>query len=578
MKWHLICLFNIVWLYVHPIWHVSLLLADQEPDRALPAITFSSFESSDDVPCWWSQWSAVVLVYAVSPGRVALCRWRLVWQRGSRACRKRPWVKRPAASSRCQSGSRHPVPADRKGVQATAECESSSEPPSTIRGDKRISVRMVLRPGVILTGQGIQLRPMIAYLGKDGDEYRALWEDKAQFKAATQHLLDRPCPLCEKTLGFRRIGNDWRSVIPPGRKDRVWFRVQKIECRACKSNTRILPTFCIPFKSHHAQTIQNALENCWRRNNSYRDTTGILNQSRPSDGQYRGHTLPYEWTIWLGGLAIHLPQFLVWLGLQLPQHGLMDEYFMEQDNGTDNHRIFAVTIQDPESSVIWNILRVDRNDTEAFKQALQQLKEAGIRLRAITSDGWPAILRAVREELSGVVHLLCYFHAKKNVFETLEKYRKAKKLPANAPELAEWRCAFFQVLDAPTPNLYRARLRKLTRRVADEPILLARCQSLQKKSHYNTWRLRSPLLAATSSLVELTFKQLTRKVESLYSFRRSKCNAAQKSLIVWALVRNFVPYLPGAKHEGRSPAQLAGVDLQGLPWLQFINLKLSEMT
>ncbi len=77
--------------------------------------------------------------------------------------------------------------------------------------------------------------------------------------------------------------------------------------------------------------------------------------------------------------------------------------------------------------------------------------------------------------------------------------------------------------------------------------------------------------------MELSFKMLTRKVESLYSFRRSNCNAAQKSLTVWALVRNFVLYLPGAKYEGLSPAQLAGVDLQGLPWLQYVNLKLSEV-
>jgi len=437
---------------------------------------------------------------------------------------------------------------------------------------------LVPKPGVILTKRGLQLRPVIARLGNDVKEYQALWKNKDEFKAAIQHLLDRRCSLCDGKSGFRCIGSDQRSVIPPGSKERVWFRVQKVECTTCGKATRILPTFCIPYKSHHAQTIQNVLENCWRRNTSYRDSTSILNQSRPPDGQYRGHTLPYEWTIWLGGLAIHLPQFLAWLGFQLPLHGLLDEYFMEQDNGTHNHRIFAVTIQDPDSTVIWNIVRVDRNDTQAFKQALQHLKEVGAHLRAITSDGWPAILRAVREEMEGTVHLLCYFHAKKNVFETLEKYRKAKKLPDNAPELAEWRQAFFDVLDAPTPKLYQARLRKLTRRVADEPILLARCKSLQKKSHYNTWRLRSPLLAATSSLVELTFKQLTRKVESLYSFRRSKCQAAQKSLIVWALVRNFIPYLPGAKHEGRSPAQLAGVDLQGLPWLQYVNLKLSEVT
>jgi hypothetical protein len=578
MKWHIICLVNIVWLYVYPIWLISLPPVDQEPDSVLTAITISLFESSDDIPCCWSQWPSVVLVYAASPGRVTLCCWRLVWQQGSRASRKRRRVKKPATSSRCQSGPRRPVPSNSKGVQATAERESTNEALPTIQETSRIPLRMVLRPGIFLTGRGIQLRPMIAYLGEDVDEYCTLWENQTQFQAAIQHLLDSPCPLCGKALGFRCIGSDRRSVIPPGSKNRAWFRVQKIECRACRSDTRILPTFCIPFKSHHAQTIQNSLENCWRRNNSYRDTTGILNQSRPPEGQYRGHTLPYEWTIWLGGVAVRLPQFLVWLRFQLPVHGLLDEYFMEQDNGTSSHRIFAVTVQDPDSTVIWNIVRVERNDTQAFKQSLQHLKEVGVHLRAITSDGWPAILRAVREEMEGTIHLLCYFHAKKNVFETLEKYRKAKKLPDNAPELTEWRRAFFDVLDAPTPKLYQARLRKLTRRVADEPILLARCKSLQKKSHYNTWRLRSPLLAATSSLVELTFKQLTRKVESLYSFRRSKCNAAQKSLIVWALVRNFIPYLPGAKHEGRSPAQLAGVDLQGLPWLQYVNLKLSEVT
>ncbi len=184
----------------------------------------------------------------------------------------------------------------------------------------------------------------------------------------------------------------------------------------------------------------------------------------------------------------------------------------------------------------------------------------------------------MREELAETVHLLCYFHAKKNIYETLEKYRKAKKLASDAPELIKLCHAFFDVLDAPNARLYRARLRKLTKQVADEPILLARCKSLRKKSHFNTRRLRSPLLTATTSLVELSFKFLTRKVESMYSFRRSKCNAAQKSLTVWALVRNFVPYLPGAKYAGQCPAELAGVDLQGLPWLQYINLKLSGAT
>ena len=573
MKWHIICLVAILSLYVNPIGFPSPPATASDPFDASFVVTVPASRQNVNCFFWWVHWQVVVSVYAARPGRVTLCRWRLKWRWCRSFSRRRhPTKRRCSVTSGLQ-----PVETD---AQTPIVPNLSSEPPATIETEKdtRVPLRLVLRPGVILTKRGIQLRPVIARLGNDVKEYRALWENKEQFKAAIQHVLGRPCPLCGGKSGFRCIGSDRRSVIPPGSNDRSWFRIQKIECRDCKANTRILPTFCIPFKSHHAQTIQNALENCWRRNASYRDTTGILNQSRPEDGQYLGHTLPYEWTIWLGGLAVHLPQLLVWLGFPLLKHSLMDEYFMEQDNGTDNHRIFAVTVKDPQSTVIWNILRVDRNDTAAFKQTLQQLKQVGVHLRAITTDGWPAILRAVREELSGVIHLLCHFHAKKNVYETLEKYRKAKKLPASTPELEEWRHAFFEVLDAPTPKLYRARLRKLTRRIADEPILLARCKSLQKKSHYNTWRLRSPLLAATTSTVELTFKLLTRKVESLYSFRRSKCNAAQKSLTVWALVRDFVPYLPGAKYAGRSPAQLAGVDLQGLPWLQYVNLKLSEVT
>jgi len=575
MKWHVICLVTIFLLAVDPIECASPLATERGPFYAPFAITVLASHYGVNYLFWWAHWSAVVWAHGACPGRVALCRWKLT-RRWPFSRKKRPIEKGRPVPANSHTGSA-PV-SGKTAVRPGTDPEPSSEPAVAAEENGRVPLRMVLRPGVILTKRGVQLRPMIARLGKNVVEYRAWWNDKERFKAAIEHLLHRSCPLCDGKSRFRCVGSDKRSVIPPGSKDREWFRVQKIECRDCGSGTRILPTFCIPFKNHHAQTIQNALENCWRRNTSYRDTMVILDQSRPAAGQYRGHTLPYEWTIWLGGMVIHLPQFLVWLGLQLPRHGLPDEFFMEQDQGTDDRRIFAVTVQDPESTVIWNIVRVDSNNTGAFKQTLRQLKAVGVRLRVITSDGWPAILRAVREELSNAIHLLCYFHAKKNVFETLEKYRKAKKLPDDAPELAKWRRAFFDILDVPNYKLSRARLRKLTKQVADEPILLARCKSLQKKSHYNTWRLCSPLLAATTSRVELTFKFLTRKAESLYSFRRSKCNAAQKSLTVWALVRDFAPYLPGTKFAGQCPAELAGADLEGLPWLQYINLKLSEAT
>jgi hypothetical protein len=79
----------------------------------------------------------------------------------------------------------------------------------------RISLRLVLKPGVILTKRGLQLRPMIARLGDDVPAYQALWADRDAFKAAIQHLLHRRCPLCEGESGCRCSGSDQRSVIPP---------------------------------------------------------------------------------------------------------------------------------------------------------------------------------------------------------------------------------------------------------------------------------------------------------------------------------------------------------------------------
>lgn len=620
MKWHLICLLTVL-LSLNPVQAMDGATAVCPAASAGPQVSGSSRQSNTPWHALFLDWQAIVLAYGALPGRVTLCRWRLVWRvprrrrKASTRSRKSSRPDAPAetnpgspaapAAQSCQKLAVEQATEGGRDQKATLACPPSpltaavtaarperaaalpapfpdtSTAVETADTNETTPIRLsqVLRPGVLLTGHGLKLRPFIARLGDTLEEYQALWADRERFVAPIKPLLKRKCALCGSEAGFRRYGSSKRTLILPGQKTRTSFRVQKIQCRGCNTITRILPTFCAPYKHHHLQTIQNAIENCWRRNTSYRDTTGILNQSRPADEQYVGHTLPYEWTIWLGGITIHLPQLLVWLGMALPRHGLMDEFFLDQDKGTPgDRRIFAITIQDPESDVIWNILRADRNDNTAFKDTLRQLKAVEIRLRALTTDGWPAILRAVRDDLADALHLLCHFHAKQNVFETLENYRRAKQLPKDAPELAEWRRAFFEVLDAPTPKLYRARLRKLTRRAADEPILLARCKSLRKKSNYYTARLRSPLLAATTSRIELTFKFLTRKIESLYSFRRSRCNAAQKSLNTWALVRNFLPYLPGAKNAGRSPAELAGVDLQGLPWLQYVNLKLSEVT
>ena len=221
MKWHIICLVTILSLYTYPMqFATSSSPMNKEPEVS-HMISVPPSGHSNGFLLRWSQWSVVVLSHATFPGRVTLCRWQRVWRR-SQGPRKRRRMKKVATPLRHQMETRHPDTSS--GSQPELVSEAS---PATKKSP--IPLRMVLQPGVMLTGRRIQLRPMIARLGNDVDEYRALWKDREHFKVAIQHLLNRPCPLCEKELGFRCIGSGPRSVIPPGSKAREWFRIQKVE-------------------------------------------------------------------------------------------------------------------------------------------------------------------------------------------------------------------------------------------------------------------------------------------------------------------------------------------------------------
>jgi len=228
MKWHVICLVTIFLLAVNPVECTNPLTAKSGALCAPFTITVPAFHHGVNYWFWWTHWSAVVWAYGACPARVTLCRWKLTWRWGHSLSRKKRPVKKgePVSShSRTSAASASGKTAARPGTDS----EPSSELPVAAEENGRVPLRMVLRPGVILTKRGVQLRPMIARLGEDVEEYRVLWNDRERFQAAIGHLLHRSCPLCDGKSGFHCVGSDKRSVIPAGSKDREWFRIQKIE-------------------------------------------------------------------------------------------------------------------------------------------------------------------------------------------------------------------------------------------------------------------------------------------------------------------------------------------------------------
>jgi len=171
MKWHVICLVTIFLVTVDPIECVSPLAIDQEPFYAPFTITVLASHHSGNDLFLWTHWSAMVWLYGACPGRVTLCRWKLTW-RWAFSRKKRPTKKgRPVPANSRSS----PTPVSGKTVaQPVTDLGPSSAAPVAAEGKVGVPSRIVLRPGVILTQRGIQLRPMIARLGEDVEEYRAL--------------------------------------------------------------------------------------------------------------------------------------------------------------------------------------------------------------------------------------------------------------------------------------------------------------------------------------------------------------------------------------------------------------------
>ena len=87
--------------------------------------------------------------------------------------------------------------------------------------------------------------------------------------------------------------------------------------------------------------------------------------------------------------------------------------------------------------------------------------------------------------------------------------------------------------------------------------------------HYTSHKQRSGI-TITTSIVDNFLKIVKRKLKQVESFR----DKAHTQLLFKAManIRNFVPFMSGAKNVGKSPFMLAGGKTYDLPWMQVINI------
>ena len=93
------------------------------------------------------------------------------------------------------------------------------------------------------------------------------------------------------------------------------------------------------------------------------------------------------------------------------------------------------------------------------------------------------------------------------------------------------------------------------------------CQKKPKLEHYNKNRKG---ITQTTSIVDNYLKGIKRKLKQIESFRDKEW--ASIFFRAHATIRNFVPFLPGAKNAHKSPFELAGGQTYDLPWIQAMNV------
>jgi hypothetical protein len=191
----------------------------------------------------------------------------------------------------------------------------------------------------------------------------------------------------------------------------------------------------------------------------------------------------------------------------------------------------------------------------------------------ITWEDWPAAKKAFRT-LNPQTRLgQCLLHPLLKFEEEVARYARYFDTPQ--ARVRELKNAFWQILVAPDPKSWEERLDDLARWPEfAHPILADRLKSLRAKKQGLWEHFYDPNLALTSSAIDRKFVRLARKMVSMQQFGTDQSGRA--SLNAWGIVHDFRRFGPDARREGVSPVELAGLELNGLPWLQCVLLNLSK--
>lgn len=358
-------------------------------------------------------------------------------------------------------------------------------------------------------------------------------------------------------IGFRKYNR--KPVMAGGGVEQ--FPIRMIQCVKCEEKFSLLPSF-LPREKHYSldliahvfqnialfsQSIQAALENTKIDGKGVKCKQTILN-----------------WLRWIG--TLHPATILTRAGVQGSGYFQEDEGFEKEPN----LRTYTVFMVDSKTLVVWHADYVDHVDEESLCASFEKfLDRVTFKILGVTKDKWEASTKALKATFHHIWIGFCHRHCLKKFREALSKYQE--QTHCNGKKIKRLYNKFKKILNtSSSATILKIKIELLEDAAFHHPLLLERLKELEKNAVRYTIHKQRNGIAKTTSLVDNFLKLVKRKLIMAESFRDPEYTRIL--FLALANIRNFVPFLSGAKNAHQSPFKLSNGQTYNLPWIQVMNV------
>jgi len=409
----------------------------------------------------------------------------------------------------------------------------------------------------------------IIFPWEDIENYHCLIEDNRRFRLEVVNKLNDYAhvtghkPSCKGPKGYVLCGNrkNPRKTIMNGGKQKT-FPIRMVQCKQCKQKFSLVPSFLPREKNFGIEIIGNVCRNI---SLSLQSIQGSIENLRIiGKRSVNSKQTILNWVRWMG--TLHPATILT-------RAGVKGSGYLQEDEGFEkepNLRTYCVIMVDPENLLVWHADYVDHVDEaelcDSFEKFLQKIS---YKILGVTKDKWQASTNAIKTVFHRIWIGYCHRHCLKKFRQALEKYQDESK--CSKQEITRLYKKFKKVLKTSTSKVNLAvKIKSLNDEAFGHPLLQERLAELEKNAlHYTAYKNRKGI-TQTTSIVDNYLKQVKRKLRQIESFRDKEW--ASLFFQAQANVRNFVPFLPGAKNAHNSPFMLAGGQTFNLSWIQAMNV------